>query len=192
MLLPSRIVLLSIALTVLANQLHCCYAINITPKNSHSQIRNNLRKKMSIISSGAATLPTKVSGKDAFVNAFTSAAAAELGKEPKAISSQPKHHAPPTSTKTFNIPQKIPHPPSAMVPETKHATSTADSLLAAFAPITKPLKIDHCLPKSSDHLIKSFDAHIAPNPIQKGAPLKIFASAEFEKKFTGVSSYFIL
>lgn len=177
------IVLLIIILFIINNQ--PCYSINISPKGTNTQVRNNLRKKMTVISQSTAKTSKVNKGKDAFMNAFA-AAAAKLGatKKPAAKQNGGKPKAKVVGIQQFKIPQQIPHPPSAMVPETKHATSTADSLLAAFAPITKKLTIDHCLPKSSDHLIKSFDAHITPNPIKKGSPLKIYAGAEFEKKFT--------
>ena len=168
---PASVLPKAVLLALLLSQ--GCYSVNIAPKGPNTQIRNNLRKP------SVANIP-KASNNNA--NTFEEQAKKML--QNAGINAPHAHKAASAAAvKKFKIPQQIPHPPSAMVPETKHATSTADSLLAAFAPITKRLKIEHCVPKSSDHLIKSFDAHISPNPVKKGAPLKIYASAEMEKVF---------
>lgn len=172
---PASILPKAVLLALLLSQ--SCYSVNIAPKGPNTQVRNNLRKP------SVANIPAASNN-----NANTFEEQAKKMLQNAGVSARHAHKAAPTANsapglKQFKIPQQIPHPPSALVPETKHATSTADSLLAAFAPITKRLKIDHCVPKSSDHLIRSFDAHISPNPVKKGAPLKIFASAEMEKVF---------
>ena len=54
--------------------------------------------------------------------------------------------------------------------------------LAAFGSLEKKLNVEHCLPQTAGAMVKDFQSTVEPNPIKKGAPLKIESHAVLVKE----------
>ena len=87
----------------------------------------------------------------------------------------PPHHPPQSHAAPMG--HKAPAVASHGNLNARHAVAAADSLLTAFGSLDKTLRVEHCLPASADKLVKDFESSVQPNPIKRGAPLKLESHA---------------